>query len=130
MSGDQLWDIISKTVKSIDFTDLPKIIDCNLKASTITTTNVSVAVNTDFRQGQRITGVNEPGNVNGLLVTDFLVTNVTDGLVITPSGVVELDGVYTFTYAAQTSNDKMEISIKVDTAEVVNYSGKVTFLIP
>ena len=131
IGGDEIWDTTDEVVKSIDFNDLPQIIDCTLVASGGSTTSLTVTVNDDYRMGQRITGVDDAGNVTGLLLADFLVENLTDATTITPSGVVESStGVYVFTFSAQTSGDNLKVSLNIDDTDVVNYSGSVESLVP
>lgn len=131
IGGDEIWDVTDEVVKSIDFNDLPIIIDCTLKADTPIATAVALIVNDDYRQGTRITDVDAIGNITGLTASDFLVENITDATTITPSSVTESpEGLYNFVWSSQTSGDEIKISLVLDTAKVVNYAGSVSFLIP
>ncbi len=133
IGGDELWSSTDEEVKSIDFNDVPKIIDCNLSLNEVaTTTQAHIAINDDYRQGARNVNNTDAGNVTGLTVADFLVTNVTDLTTITPTSVVEEPtGVYIITYSgAQTSGDKMKVDLVIASTNPVNYNGSITYLIP
>ena len=131
IGGDEIWDVTDEVVKSIDFNDLPIIIDCTLKADTPTTTTVTIIVNDDYRQGTRITGVDAIGNVTGLLLADFYMKNITDNTNEIITSVTEtVPGSYDIVYPTMTSADEIEIGLELDSAKVVNYSGSIKFLIP
>lgn len=131
ISGDVIWDNTLEVESSFDFNDLPTIIDSNLVADSVTTTGFNIVVNDDYRVGTRFTGVDAKGNVEGLLVGDFLVENLTTALSVTPTTVTE-DGAgnYVFVVPAQTSADEIKVSLVIDPTKVVNYNGSVNFLIP
>jgi hypothetical protein len=132
VSGDELWSTVDETVKSIDFNDVPKIVDCDLSLSTTaTTTQVQIAVNDAYRQGARNVNNTDLGNVIGLSDLDFLVTNVTDLTTITPSSIVEEpSGNYIISFSAQTSGDKIKVDLLISDTNVINYNGSITYLIP
>jgi hypothetical protein len=132
ISGDSLWSTTSSTVTSIDFNDVPKVIDCELALSTTaTTTQAQISVNDDYRQGARNSNNDDLGNVTGLTIADFLVTNVTDLTTITPSSVVEEpNGNYIISFSAQGSGDKIKVDLLLASTNSVNYNGSITYLIP
>jgi hypothetical protein len=131
ISGDEIWDATDEVVKSIDFNDLPIVIDCTLVASSATTTTVTIVVNDDYRQGTRITDVDSTGNITGLVLADFYMKNITDNTNEILVSVTETNiGVYDIEYPAMTSTDEVQIGLNLDSTKVVNYSGKINFLIP
>lgn len=133
---NRIWDDSADgEYKTIELSDLPKVVDCNLVVSgTPTTTTVTVIVNDDYRQGTRIGDVDPKGNIKGLLLADFLVYNATDALTVTATSVTESEaGVYDIVMPAQGSGDNIEVSLTmapINNIEYLNYSGKVSYLIP
>lgn len=131
IDGNALWDETNEVVRALDFTDPPQVIDCILTVPTVTTTGIELIVNDDFRNGSRYDGVDDPGNVTGLSITDFRVRNITDDSTVTPSSVTEdLPGQYSFTWSAQTAGDRMSVEILLSANEQVHYYGITEFVIP
>lgn len=133
ISGDEIWDSVAETTIELDFNNLNQVIDCNIQIGTIapTTTLLGVKINDDYRQGMRNPNNADLGNVTGLIETDFVLRNLTDDLVVTPTSVTEpWDGYYTFNIPAQTSGDKMELTLVLASANSINYNGSLTYLIP
>lgn len=129
---DNLWDATNEVMTQLDLANLPVIIDCQLtENSATTTTTIELAINDDFRNGTRIAGVDDVGNVTGLVLADFLVENVTDSTTITPSSVAETStGVYLITFVAQTSADVIRVSLVLDSTKDINYAGTTTTIVP
>lgn len=96
----------------VDWNDLPNVIDCELKVTTaLTTTTASISVNDDYRQGARdITKAK--GNVTGLVLANFEVTNVTDNSVVSLTSVTEsATGIYDLVFPTQTTADLLKIEL-------------------
>lgn len=131
IQGDSLWSTAGEKVIPFDFINPPMVIDCDMQVGTVTTTGIELTINDDYRQGARIDGVDAPGNVTGLQVTDFKARNLTDGTNVVITAVSEDEtGKYSFTWAAQTAGDQMKVSIIINTAEIVHYNGIAEFQIP
>lgn len=82
-----------------DIKQLAGLIQVDFKPH-LANTATTVKVAADTNQGYLTT----PVLVTGLVVGDFVVTNRTTGVVITPSGLTEISGLYVITYASQTGN--------------------------
>jgi hypothetical protein len=132
ISGDELWSNESLLVESIDFNDVPKVIDCQLALSeALTTTQAQIAINDDYRQGNTNINIASLGNVTGLEASDFVVTNVTDLTPIVISTVIEEpSGNYIISYPSQTSGDKIKVDLFLSSTNSINYNGSITYLIP
>lgn len=115
IDGDLIWDADSESIKPIDFNeDLPNAIDCSLITNgSFTTTGGLVVINDDYRQGNITLDAGDTlGNVTGLVIENFLVTNETDNTTITPTSVTEAPiGSYEFVIPAQSSNDVVKITL-------------------
>ena len=81
------------------------LVQVDFKAHLVATaTTVKVAADTN--QGS----VYSPILVEGLVVGDFVLTNLTTGLAVVLSGVTEIAGKYVGTHAAQTTGDDMKLT--------------------
>lgn len=131
VGGDELWSSTDSAVKSIDFNDVPKVIDCNLTLNgAVLPAGFNIIVNDDYRDGARNVNNTELGNVTGLLAANFLITNITDATTVTPTSVTEQsDGNYAFVVPAQTVTDKIKVELVIDAVNAVNYNGSITFVI-
>jgi hypothetical protein len=138
IDGDLVWDSTSEVVAPIDFNnDLPDVVDCQLdRNGAWTTTGGALTVNDDYRQGTRNALAGDVlGNVTGLVVGDFLVQNITDGVSVTPTSVTETgNGNYVFVLPAQTSGDILKVSLVFPTilsfGGLIGYQGNITITIP
>lgn len=120
---ENLYVITGEEV-GIDFNRLQKLTDVTITVSDITTTGATFSVKTSYSQG-----LHPNYDVLGQTdLTDFEVTNVTDGSPVTILTIDEVsDGVYEATWAAQGSADAMHVEMDIATTF---YEGSADFLIP
>lgn len=88
------------------------------------TTTAEYALTTDYGFGM---GVAQ--NVNGLLIADFTITNLTTGLAVVNPALVEVVGEkYTLSYDTEGTGDTIEI--KMATSATNKYEGSVSYAEP
>lgn len=127
IEGDKMME--AGVPAPFNFLDTPTIVDCKLDiVNTPATTGFEIAISDDYRQGFRPFGVN--GNITGLLVSDFKITDISTGLVVPLITVVESPiGVYTTTHAALSSGTSVKVELALGSSDPT-YSGQITYLIP
>lgn len=130
IDGNKLYDS-GDNLRVLNFLNPPVVVDSNLKVTgTPTTTTVDVIANDDYRQGERGSNV-DAGNLTGLTLSDFIVTNLTTGIIVPISGVVEgPNGQYALTFTAVTSGDKMKVELALDSTNSINYAGQTSWVTP
>jgi hypothetical protein len=106
-SNDELTEAVE-----IDFNNLPMTVDCKFKKfGAWTTTGGTVQIRDDYSNGL-MSPIKSFGNVTGLLLANFRLQNLTDGVDITITSVTEVaEGIYTFVTPATTSGDRLKLSI-------------------
>lgn len=122
----ELW-LISWAELGLTINDVAGLIDLNYTVVDAPVdgginTTVSYSLTTDYGYGNP-----ETQNVDGLVSADFKAFNVTTGLPIVGSTVVETpDTKYTFTIPSQTTADVVRISV----ATTAGFEGSVTYVQP
>lgn len=134
IDGDSIYSTASESISPIDFNNLPNFVDCNIRKGLDTINSVVLTINTDYRQGIRLTGINDKGDVAGLTSSNFSGFNKTSGLPIVLT-VFDGDSVgnYQVNYGApQTIGDVVMITLEPDAVIVLDdstiiYKGDITF---
>ena len=113
--ADEQISFIKSSDLGIDmFTQFNGKTDSNIvQVGTGTTTTVVVDVYTDYGSAKNKIPV------EGLVLADFVLYNVTDSATITPSSVVEdsvVPGRYTFTFTAETATDILRLTLSTSEA--------------
>ena len=94
---------------SVNLLEYDGLLDAYLASSSITATSVDITVTTSYGS------FGNPIKIEGLVLADFALYNVTVDSAITPSLVTETtDGVYTITFPAATASDVVRVTLSKD----------------
>jgi hypothetical protein len=96
---------ITQSCNGYDMRDLEGLFDATSTVTVASSTELTVSVKTDGGS------FCNPAMVEGLAISDFTLTNVTNSSVITISTLTELSGVYTLGFLAQNTSDVGTLAI-------------------
>jgi len=131
--GDKIHDAPG-VPNPIDFINPPKIVDCVLTIESATSdpggVTALITINTQYRNGQRVAGVDAPGNISGFDFNNIkgwdVELNVINPAVSADETFAE-SGQYLVTFAdGMNVGDRFYAYLTMDSTNATNYSGKTT----
>lgn len=119
---DRLFDestmyMVTPTEAGINFNDLNGLVDVNFVNGVVGATDYTADLQLDYGTAYN------PILFKGAVSADFALYNNTTASSVVVTSVENMDGNYTFTFAAQTAGDSLTLSV-----DKTGFDGEVTFL--
>lgn len=105
---DEDLSSISASDMSVNLLEYEGLLDAYLASSNILATSVDITVSTSYGS------FGNPIKIEGLVLADFALYNVTLDSAITPTLAVETDGTYTITFPAALASDVIRVTLSKD----------------